>query len=474
MSETLTLLASFFPPDLKPSYLAALVPAFLETLGLVFGAMTLATLFSLPLALAVSMRIRGAGLLIHGLSVFRAVPDLTLAILCVIAFGLGPGAGLVALVLYYTAAMSKVFADLLETAPRGPVEALAATGASRLQVALYGLLPLTRADLFNYGAFAFECALRSSVIVGAVGGGGIGTELVGSLAGFDFQRATTQILMLVLLIAALDRLADWARNHPRALVGLIPFGLMAAWWCRPEFFALGHAFHVLGDMLPPSLPTDALQDLPRLVLETLWMAVAGTLGAAIIGLIAGLGASRRVSPAWLVFLTRRILELLRTIPEVVWGLVIVAVAGIGPVAGAWALGLHTFGTFGRLFADTLDHVPEAPGRAIASTGASRLMVGLYAVLPQSLKPVATHFLFRLEWNLRMATVLGLIGAGGIGQALYEAQQLFFYRQVMAYILVTAVLILAFDRLSRSLRARLNRTGGAAVSTGCLPSPAAAL
>ena len=454
MHDSWLLLRSFFPPDLSLAYLRALVGPVLDTLGLAFGAMTLAFLISLPLALAVGAKLRGARLIVLALSVFRAVPDLTLAILCVILFGIGTGAGLAALVLYYTAALAKVFADLMETAPRQPLRALQATGASRLQIALYGLLPLTRDDLLSYGAFAFECALRASIIIGAVGGGGIGVELAGSLSAFDFQRASTLIILLVVLIAGLDRVTLWLRRHPRWLLPLLPLGLLAAWVSGPDFFALGHALRVFADMVPPHLDGADVVSLPRLVWETVWMALAGTLAAGIAGLVAALGASHKLSPGWLRFAVRRFLELLRAVPEVVWGLVLVAVVGLGPVAGAWALGLHSFGSLGRLFADCLDNAPDQPQRAIATTGASPLAVAIYATIPLSLDPMLTHLLFRLEWNMRMSSVLGLIGAGGIGQALYEAQQLFFYREAFAYVLVTAALILLTDQLSSRLRARI--------------------
>ena len=454
MSETFQLLRAFFPPDLSPAYLAALIGPMLETLGLAFGAMTLAFLLSLPLGIAVGSKLRGAPMLVTALSLFRAVPDLTLAIFCVILFGIGTGAGMVALFIYYTAAVAKVFADLLGSAPSRPLEALAATGATRLQVALYGLLPLTRDDLLSYGAFAFECALRASVIVGAVGGGGIGAELIGSLAAFDFQRAMTLILLLVIVIAALDRLALWLRGHPRWLLSLVPLGLFAAGHYGPSFFAFDHALGVLMDMLPPRLNAAAVFRLPQLIAETVWMALAGTLAAAAVGLIAALAASRKLSPIWLHIPVRRSLELARTVPEVVWGLVLVAAVGIGPLAGAWALGLHSLGSLARLFADSLDNAPDQPQRAIASTGAAPLAVACYATIPLALGPLVTHVLFRLEWNMRMAAVLGLIGAGGIGQALFEAQQLFFYREALAYVLVTAALILLTDHLSARLRARI--------------------
>ncbi|MGN6376147.1 MAG: PhnE/PtxC family ABC transporter permease [Sphingomonas sp.] len=473
MGSAIALLCSFFPPDLDPHYLVALAGPLVQTLGLTLAATTIAYCLGLFLALAQRLRIKGAAALVGALSLLRSVPDLTLAILCVIVFGLGAGAGLVALAIYYTAAVAKMFADLLETVEPRPVEALSAIGATRVQTACYGLVPLAAEGLFTYGAFAFECAFRSSIIIGAVGGGGFGTELVGTIAAFDFHRTTTLIILLVLVIALFDRIALTVRRRPRLLLALLPLGLLAAAWLAPDTFAFHHGVSVLIRMVPPRLPAAAWFHLPLLVLETVWMAFASTAMAYVAAVLVAILASRKLAPPWMRVIVRRACELLRTIPEVVWGLVLVALVGVGPTAGIWALGLHSFGTLGRLFADVLDTVPEGPQEALAATGASRAQIVGFATLPLALPELAAHALFRFDWNLRMATVLGLIGAGGIGQALYEAQQLFFYRQVFAYVLITATIIFATDWLSARLRARINRPSvrgdwarqGAAVEVG---------
>ena len=105
----------------------------------------------------------------------------------------------------------------------------------------------------------------------------------------------------------------------------------------------------------------------------------------------------------------------------------------------------------------------APVAALSATGAGPVAVFAYGMAPLSLAPVAAHTLFRLDWNLRMATVMGLIGAGGIGQALYNAQQLFFYRNMMAYVVVTWLMVLGFDALSTRIRTRYGLQGGAIVA-----------
>ncbi len=458
MGAGLALLRAFFPPDLSWHYLRALGAPVLASLGMAAGGLLLALLASLPLGLASGLRLPGSAAALGVLAALRAIPDLTLAIFCVILVGIGPGAGMLALAIFYGAAMAKVFGELFRTAPPGPLEALRATGASAWQVASFGLLTLKRADLLSYGFYEFESALRASVVIGAVGGGGLGTEIFGSLMALDFRRTTTLILLLLLLIGGLDAISPWLRRHPRLLLALLPGGVLALWAYAPSTASFGHAARTFAGMLPPALPWEDWAGLPRLFGETLFMAFAGT-GIALLGALPlGLLAARGLGPAVLAMPLRRGLEALRAIPELVWGLLLIALAGVGPWAGALALGLHSLGALGRLFAETVENLPRPPLAALAATGAPPLAYAGFAVLPLAAGPWAVHALFRLEWNLRMSTVLGLIGAGGIGGALYDAQQLFFYHRMLAYLLLTWALVAASERLGGALRRRFGWSG----------------
>jgi phosphonate transport system permease protein len=165
-------------------------------------------------------------------------------------------------------------------------------------------------------------------------------------------------------------------------------------------------------------------------------------------------AARNLAPAPVATATRMLLGTLRAVPEVIWGLVLVTLVGVGPIARAIALGLHSAGVLGKLDAEACENVRRAPVRALEATGAGRLAVAFYAILPLASGPVAIHTLFRLEWNLRAASVVGMIGAGGIGQALYNAQQLFFYDQMMAYVVITWAIVMLADMLNDWIRRRL--------------------
>jgi phosphonate transport system permease protein len=447
-------IASFFPPDLSPEYLRALLAPIAETIGMAAAGMLAAFAFGIPLAVAIGVRAPGHRLIVAVLSATRAVPDLTLAILAVVLLGLGPAAGIAALAVFYTAMVGRVYADLFVAADRAPLEALRATGASRLAVAAFGLLPLTQADLITFGTYAFECAMRASIIVGAVGGGGIGTELAGALSTLDFHRTLTIVIVLVALVAAVDSFGILARRMPRAVLLLVPVALLALVLYRPQLFAFSHAVHAFAAMFPPQLRPEQIATLPLLVMQTLAIAGGGTLLGAAIGFPLALMAARGLAPLAVVFVVRRVFDVARAIPELVFGLILVVSVGIGPLAGAIALGLHSAGVLGKLYAESFENVPPAPIAALAATGARSLPIVAFGVVPLALGPLVAHTLFRLEWNVRAATVVGLIGAGGVGQALFQAQQLFFYRQMLAYVLITWALVALSDWLGERLRLRL--------------------
>jgi phosphonate transport system permease protein len=451
LESALSLLRQFFPPDLSFSYIKAETAPLFETLEIAAGAMFLALIVGLLFSLIIGARLPGSRALYALLTSFRSIPDLTLAILCVVLVGLGPAAGTLALTLFYSAAMGKIFADLFASADPCAIEALHATGATRGMVAFYGLLPLRLKDLLTYGGYEFESAIRASVIVGAVGAGGIGTELVGSLNMTDYHRATTLIIMLVALIASVDFLGFYVRRQPKLLLVLAAFGAAAAWHHWPHLMVVAQALKTFRTMVPPQLPAEAVQQLPTLIGQTLLIAIGGTLMAVICAVPLGVAAARNISPLFISFPVRRLLEALRAVPEIVWGLILVGIAGLGPKVGILALGLHSAGSLGKLYAESLENVAAEPVMAMASTGGSTLSIAGFAVLPLAFAPMTVHTLFRFEWNMRAATIVGMIGAGAIGGALFNAQQLFFYRQMMAYVLITWAMIMITDAANVRLR-----------------------
>jgi phosphonate transport system permease protein len=440
----------FFPPDHSAAYLRFLIRPVLETLEIAAAATFLAVILGLLISLYIGARLPGSRLLYGCLASVRAVPDLTLAIFCVILLGLGKSAGTLALTIFYTAAMGKIFADLFVSADRAPVEALQSTGATRIMVALFGLLPLRLKDLLSYGAYEFESVIRSATIVGAVAAGGLGTELLGSLSMYDYPRAATVIIVLVAVVALVDQIAFYVRRYPRLLIGFAALGAVSLWINLPDSVYLSHAMTTYHRILQVERPPN-LGRLPGQVLETLEIAFGGTLLAMACALPLSMMAARNLLPGFISFPARRFLEFMRAIPELAWGMILIGMAGLGPKIGILALGLHSIGSLGKLYLESLENVPSEPVMALASTGASRLAVTAFGHLPLAVGPMTVHTLFRLEWNMRAATVIGVIGAGGVGQALYDAQQMFFYGQMAFYLLVTWGLIMITDGVNILVR-----------------------
>lgn len=449
-----SLLRQFFPPDLSWNYLSALFrEAVPQTLEMAAGAIIFSASAGLLCGLYIGARLPGARLLYGLLASVRAIPDLTMAILFVVIVGIGPPSGLLGLAVFYGAAMGKVFADLFASADPEPIEALRATGASRLSVALFGLLPLRSRDLLTYGSYEFESKVRACVIVGAVGAGGLAAELMGTISMLDYRRTATVIIVLVLLVAAIDRLAALVRRYPALLLAFLPLGVFSAWVNWPQRFALSHSIRVVRGMLPPALSLEDFGQVPLLVGQTLLIALGGTVLAAVLALPLGAASARNLAPLWVYIPLRRALELLRAVPDLVWGLLLVTTVLAGPMAGLLALALHSTGVFSKLYSESIENVQQDPVMALAATGAPKVAVATFGLLPLAFPPMAVMTLFRFEWNMRAATVMGIIGAGGIGQALFNAQQLFFYKKMLAYVIITWVLVILMDLANSQLRKR---------------------
>jgi phosphonate transport system permease protein len=215
-------------------------------------------------------------------------------------------------------------------------------------------------------------------------------------------------------------------------------------------------FTLLGDALPPDFSRWRSWGKP--LLDTLAMSVAGTVVASAAAIpLAALASGRAGGPS-LAGAVRVVLNVFRSIPLVVWGIACVAAVGFGALPGALALAIHSTGMLGEFYAEILEHVDPVPGDALKSQGVSSLGIMRFAVLPQILPRAVDVTLYRWEHNVRAATVMGVIGAGGIGLEIMSAFQLFEYREALALILLLFVLVTGINALSKRARSRfLDRT-----------------
>ncbi|MBV4477673.1 MULTISPECIES: phosphonate ABC transporter, permease protein PhnE [Pseudomonas] len=198
--------------------------------------------------------------------------------------------------------------------------------------------------------------------------------------------------------------------------------------------------------LSPDLSAGYLRAVFHGALETLAMSALGTLLAAILGIALALPAAGRFG--WpMQSAARLLLNALRAIPELVWAALMVLAAGLGPNAGTLALALHTTGVLGRLFAEALENTPPEPAEAIRLQGGNPVAAFCYGTLPNLAPQLLAYCLYRWENNIRMASVLGFVGAGGLGQMLYVSLSLFQEAQAGTVILAMLVLVFGVDWLS---------------------------
>ena len=189
--------------------------------------------------------------------------------------------------------------------------------------------------------------------------------------------------------------------------------------------------------------------------ETLLISYVGTLTGAVLAFALNFFAAENTSPSpWLRFVVRRLLEFARTVPGIVFTLIFVIAFGLGPMAGVLAIAIHSTGALGKLFSEIVENADMKPVEGIRSTGASWLSCMRFAILPQVTAGYASYALLRFEINVREASVMGFVGAGGIGQELVVAIRKFYYSDVSAILLAIIVTVFIIDITTGWLRGRL--------------------
>lgn len=224
----------------------------------------------------------------------------------------------------------------------------------------------------------------------------------------------------------------------------------------PEKLAAGapRMAELVGRMLPPNMDPGFLQRMGWRIVETLQIALVGTVFGVILSLPVGWLAARGISPLG-VFrqLPRALVSLFRTVPDLVWALLFVSTLGLGAVAGTMTIVVDTIGFCGRFFAEAMEEADKKPQEALHAIGANRVTVLCGAILPDVMPTLINSSLFALEKAVRSSVVLGLVGAGGIGQELKVAFDLFQYRNASAIILAIFVIVLVMELLTDRLRAK---------------------
>jgi phosphonate transport system permease protein len=472
-----------------------------QTLAIVLCATLLAVLLSVPVAVLAAGNTSPAPAARYGaralVVVARAVPDVVLAIVFFRLFGLGALAGVLAMGLHSVGMVAKLYADAVEQVDEGPRTAVRATGAGRLQELVTGVLPAVLPAFVATALHRFDINLRISVVLGFVGVGGLGFEIANALRRLDYPRGMALALVVLGLCVAVELVSGVVR---RALLGgtgeerglraalrlraahasapLTAGRLTPPWTARRVRTALFVAATVLAVALSvpaaglspatllaglPALPDTLglfwppstggiLPDLLAELAVTVQIALAATLIGAVLALPIGALAARNVAPTpGVAAAFRFVVVLVRGLPELIIAIVFVVITGLGPVAGALALSIGAVGLLGKLVADSLEETDVRVQQAVRATGASRLQVFVAVTVPQAAPALVAHLLYQLDVNIRSATLLGIVGAGGIGFYLLNASRVMEFGVVTTIMLLVFVTVMAVELLALWLR-----------------------
>ncbi|WP_433430837.1 PhnE/PtxC family ABC transporter permease [Nonomuraea sp. CA-141351] len=484
--EVSALLARAWPPTLSDP--ATTLAHALDTFWMAVAGTALATLLAAVLGVLAASRgkaVRSAALGV--IVACRAIPDVVFAVFFVAAIGIGPLPGVLALGLHSVGMLGKLFAEAIENADAGVREAVAGTGAGPAQRLLAGVLPQVAPAWIAAILYRLDINFRGSVLLGAVGAGGIGLDLKTAFGFTDYPEATGIALVTVAVVLLVEAVSvtlrgqllgagragsippvkgtrvPWTRSRLAAHLagwGALVLAAVAFWRVGASPAALADAasgsVRALGEFFPPDFaPVAGL--LGEGLLETAAIAFGATFLGALAGVPLGLAAARAVAPNNGVRLAARALCVgLRSIPDLLLVLVFVAAFGLmeGPVAGTLALAVFSAALVAKLVADDAEELRRGPREAVLSAGAGPGQELTVAVLGQLTPRLVATTLYALDVNLRAFFILGIVGAGELGYALSQHIRALDHSVVTAIVLPVFVLVLAVEAISARLRSVL--------------------
>ncbi|MFK7917700.1 MAG: PhnE/PtxC family ABC transporter permease [Ilumatobacter sp.] len=468
-------------PEVSAEFLRLTWDAALTTLAFALLGSILALIIGLIAGLALAERMGGSTWARRVLSVVGAAPrsvhEILIALLLVQVFGFDPIVAVLAIGIPFGAVTAKVFADAIDDADRASFDVLVASGARRLTAVVYGVGPHVRGELVGYSFYRFECAIRSAAVLGIAGVGGLGFQLDLSFESLRYREIWTLIAALMLLSGVADAVSSSVRRSSRRLhLGWITaVGVSSVMWSAwqvgldvsslwsprtrqrlPEF---------ADDLLPPRLGPGGWNELWSATLDTAALAVLSLVVAVVLGLIGAVVIRRPPSrrpgrPVEFVGASARrglgrvVLLLFRAVPAPVWAFLFVLVLFPGLWPGAVALGVYNAGVLGRLFAEAIESQPSNAEDLVTLAGGRGVVRWAYGVLPQAAPRLTSLSLYRGEVIVRETIVIGVVGAGGLGQLVRDHLVARDFAAVTGVVLVLVALAVAADSCGAALRRTL--------------------
>ena len=476
------------------------------TLAIVISGTVMAAVLSIPVAYLAAKNTSpasGTRWLGRFLSVTsRAAPDAIMAMIFALVIGQGALAGVLALGLHSVGMISKLTADAIEQIDEGPRLALRAAGATRGQEFWGAIWPQIMPSYIATVLHRTDINLRVSVILGFVGVSGLGYELSHALNTLNYREAMPWAIIIFVLCVGFEIISSVVR---KTLLGVQPTGrglgdrivrrASKAPVAGPNLPASAHsrirpwtgdrikttAFSWIaivaivasvvvsatqgsnftnfwlnasiawGRLWPPALAESKWEATAEKLFETVQIAGAATLVALVFSVVIGSFAARNVAPNGGVRTGFRFLLVgIRGLPELLLCIFFIILTGLGPGAAVIALGIGGIGLLGKLMADSLEEVNPGPERALRATGATRTQIFASATLPQAAPAFVGHILYLFDTNIRAATILGIVGAGGIGYMLAGAARIN-QHELLVLLLCVLVIVFAVEALSSWIR-----------------------
>lgn len=495
----LQILEGLIHPDLSSHVLFLGIKSAWITLAYAVAGMSLAIIYALIVGILASGTLTStktsriiSKVFFRGILGFtRSIHELIWAWLFVAAVGLTPYAAILALAIPYGGILGRIFADMLTDVPEEPIKALKLAGASKLETLIYGYLPLVWADIISYTMYRFECAIRSSAIMSFVGLGGLGYQIQLSLADLKYDQVWTYVFFLIALVLFVDIWSNFLRKgliERKRSKGfssgrrstLLVFLLIIGSWVYITLGENAHLFELLSDKNieyakkffsgliglsdkhPAFLDAKSWAAALKLTIETLEMSIMAIGFATIAAFLTVIPAARNIANgnltlskkwySWIFYGIVRILYIFsRSVPELVWAMMIIFIIKPGILPGAIALALHNFGILGKLWAEVIEDMDPRPIRNLSSAGASKIQTFFYGIIPTVLPKFLTYILYRWEVIMRTTIVVGFVGAGGLGMDFKLAMSYFNYTQITLLLLCYMFLVIIADFVSESTR-----------------------
>ena len=457
----------------------------------------MATIFSTLLAIPVSFlaahnimsRVPGGTVIYYVmrtvLNVVRAIDTIVWGLIVIVWVGLGSFAGVMALTIHGIAALGKLFSEEIEHIDPGPVEAVTATGANLIQTIRYAVIPQLVPSFLSYTLLRWDINMRSATVIGFVAGGGIGFFVIETVRMGGYQQYAAALWAVAIVIVLVDYISERWRSSILAdqppsdnrgsrpalrtlrtvFYVILATVVFAYCWNLTELsirglFNPGKNFgRLLFDFIKLDLSPAVLSVAFQQMLTTIFQAMlATTLGAALAFPFSFLAAKNLTGRSrlliWLYYAARAILNILRSIEALLYVVIFVFWVGIGPFAGMLALAITSFALIGKLFSEAIETIDAGPIEAVTATGADRLQTISYAILPQIFPPFVSYLLYQWDINVRMATIIGFAGGGGIGLTLTTFFGSLQYHKAGTVVVLIVIVVALMDFASAKLRQNL--------------------